>query len=605
MPRRRLRLVCNSSDEEDEPQQPQQSQQRNEDLPQQLQEDRREMMVDDDEGEVEVVFPNIATVTLESSSSHNFSDPVEILPSDDFEEFMDVSDNLSPPSPPPPPSPLLVSDGFVEVPPVAAVSPSPEALDCPLKGYLRGLGLSLKREWLDSCVRGLESSVPAFGDFDVATKAKLCFGEFLFSDMNLIGAGVLPDNVDSLHLVDLPGPFVLQVDEIVNVGSSLRQRYQDAPAGLKRCLKLSMTDGVQRVIGMEYRPINDLEVLAPAGFKVVLRNVSIRRGLLMLVPEVLDVLGGSVEELEAARQRLVHEVNKPPRGKRSRTGVAPPLKARATIAAWQPHHVPHSVNTTDNSTLEPQNEVHVPTHTSTENISTSFNERAQGPLAVRDDDRLRSIQESSVLNSGRTADANLDSAAIQDIEDDLMVDQVEHPFILSGDRELPFIYLASLSAKWAALKEQEPCVQGKIKCFLTGVKGFQYKQRTTFELKVHVDDGSLISEILIHHDVVQKGIGYSPEEVTAALTSSNNIRIGDMKHTLKQFQIFLVNFEGTMLVEMNEASPIPVAMEMDQGCPASDAWLLIKRLRSLASTQPCANGQPWQDNQSDPIDLSP
>lgn len=29
-----------------------------------------------------------------------------------------------------------------------------------------------------------------------------------------------------------------------------------------------MTDGVQRVFGMEYRPIQALEVLAPAGLKV-------------------------------------------------------------------------------------------------------------------------------------------------------------------------------------------------------------------------------------------------------------------------------------------------------------------------------------------------
>lgn len=36
----------------------------------------------------------------------------------------------------------------------------------------------------------------------------------------------------------------------------------------------------------------------------------------MLVPEVLEVLGGLVEELDAARQRLVVEVNKPARGKR-------------------------------------------------------------------------------------------------------------------------------------------------------------------------------------------------------------------------------------------------------------------------------------------------
>ena len=37
----------------------------------------------------------------------------------------------------------------------------------------------------------------------------------------------------------------------------------------------------------------------------------------MLVPEVVDVLGGFVEHLEAARERLVQEVNKPPRGRRS------------------------------------------------------------------------------------------------------------------------------------------------------------------------------------------------------------------------------------------------------------------------------------------------
>ena len=42
----------------------------------------------------------------------------------------------------------------------------------------------------------------------------------------------------------------------------------------------------------------------------------IRRGLLVSVPEVIDILGGIADELEAARDRLVSEVNKPPRGKR-------------------------------------------------------------------------------------------------------------------------------------------------------------------------------------------------------------------------------------------------------------------------------------------------
>lgn len=38
-------------------------------------------------------------------------------------------------------------------------------------------------------------------------------------------------------------------------------------------------------------------------------------------------------------------------------------------------------------------------------------------------------------------------------------------------------------------------------CILTGVKGFQFKQRSAFELHVYVDDGSLISEVLIDHNV--------------------------------------------------------------------------------------------------------
>lgn len=59
-----------------------------------------------------------------------------------------------------------------------------------------------------------------------------------------------------------------QVDEIINISCPLRGRYQQAPPGLKRCLKLSMTDGSQRVFGMEYRPIHALEVCAPSGLKV-------------------------------------------------------------------------------------------------------------------------------------------------------------------------------------------------------------------------------------------------------------------------------------------------------------------------------------------------
>lgn len=50
--------------------------------------------------------------------------------------------------------------------------------------------------------------------------------------------------------------------------------------------------------------------------QIVVSSVQVRHGHLMLVPEIVQVLGGMVEELEEARKRLVVEVNKPPRGKR-------------------------------------------------------------------------------------------------------------------------------------------------------------------------------------------------------------------------------------------------------------------------------------------------
>ena len=62
--------------------------------------------------------------------------------------------------------------------------------------------------------------------------------------------------------------FVYQVDEISDIGSPLRERYQEHTASLSRCLKLSLTDGVQRVVGIEYRPIPMLRCLSPAGLKV-------------------------------------------------------------------------------------------------------------------------------------------------------------------------------------------------------------------------------------------------------------------------------------------------------------------------------------------------
>ncbi|KAJ0755258.1 putative recQ-mediated genome instability protein [Helianthus annuus] len=673
--RRRLRIICSSDEEDDDD----------------IQQPQPPLQQQHDDIESETPNPSIP-------NPNNPPHPIQIELSD--EEFIDATED-SPNSPPLPSSPPPQHRQPVYTSEYSTTSTvgTNQASDSPIGRVLGELGLRLKGEWLDSCLRGLETAVPGFSSLDATQKAKLCFDKFLNADMNYCGAGSLPNNVHQMHLVELPGLFVLQVDEIVNISQHLRERYKKANAGLKRCLKLSMTDGVQRVFGMEYQPIKDLDVLAPAGLKVAISNVTVRHGLIMLVPEVFQVLGGIVEELDAARQRVVTEVNKPPRGRRTRTGVVPPLATRATRAAW-PANDPVSQSTTP---MQGDNTVPVNGRASSNSavpvigrassnpavpvsVRGSSNpavpgdcrvsSNPAGPVSVRASSNsavhlsVRASSNSAIPISGRMSNsavpvsgrvpnfavpnehqpprtgvessvsahrmntelfpstAAMENSVNMNSENSTFTvpiiretvettpfrvreettapvhlaspvafsDDDEDVHLVATSREKPFTYLAQLSVKWAESKDKSSHVEGKIKCFVTGVKVFQYKKRSTYELQVYVDDGSLISEILIDHNIVQKKIGYSPDETNTALSSSDQSRVQEMKNIMKQFQVYLVNFEGIMVARINEASSLPVAIEMQQGCSLSDAWSLLGRLKSSNDDQ---------RSQLDPIILSP
>ncbi|GER45849.1 hypothetical protein STAS_22831 [Striga asiatica] len=674
MSRRRLRVVCSSDEEDEEPKPP--SPPPPPPPQQHLYEDVEDIIIDDIDTDFQTVTINSSNPTPSSNYSTTNRNDVRI------EE----------------PIPIDISDEEGENVVISGATNDSSfhsgrstgqfaASESPVNAVLENLGLRLKKEWLDSCLRSLQSSVMGFQRMDDLAKAKLCFEQFLHSDMNYSGAGVLPPDVHTLHSVDLKGPFVLQVDEIVNISRPIRGRYQNSVPGSIRCLKLSMTDGVQRVFGMEYRPINSLQVLAPAGLKVVVCNVNIRHGLLMLVPEVLEVLGGTVEEMEAARQRLVNEINKPPRGKRNRSGVVPPLATRTTLAAWPPlnNDVPGHVERNSSMNTRPQQanaqgastnfssrETHVqasgppeamnyswpnsssaqdqnevPRHTDMpartafsmpsndrpgqgfgvpmrrnlephslpevhpverDTISHNINEATtEDVLPSRESRQVTPPSNPASYTSGEDVNASVSrhndepkelSCLPMDVEEIRILDELEHRFMLSRNKDIPFTYLATLSAECAALEDEASVVRGKIKCFLTAVKRFRYRQ-ATYELRIHIDDGSLITEILVDHSIIQKKIGYSPQDVISAIDSSDIEQEIAMKEKLKMFQQFLANFEGTMIVEMNKNWPLPVAVEMNQGCSASDACLLLKRLKST-------NPRSQSTSRSNPIiNLSP
>ena len=57
---------------------------------------------------------------------------------------------------------------------------------------------------------------------------------------------------------------------------------------------MKFSDGSQTFYGFEYRRVPGFRISMPPGTKVLLKEVMMRRGLAMLQPERIDVLGGEV-----------------------------------------------------------------------------------------------------------------------------------------------------------------------------------------------------------------------------------------------------------------------------------------------------------------------
>jgi RecQ-mediated genome instability protein 1 len=88
-----------------------------------------------------------------------------------------------------------------------------------------------------------------------------------------------------------------------------------APAQSKGPFKLLLQDakGTQ-VYALDLSGINGLNTTMAMGAKLVLRNIDVRRGVVMLEPGNVQLLGGKLEALDKAwkegrKERLIHAAN--------------------------------------------------------------------------------------------------------------------------------------------------------------------------------------------------------------------------------------------------------------------------------------------------------
>lgn len=98
-------------------------------------------------------------------------------------------------------------------------------MDAEIGGLLQAdFGFAPAGAWLASCLAHLGSAVPGFASKPAPARLQLVLEQLLSADLRAAGAGGLLPDVSALHKAPLPGRFLLQVDEVANIGAAWRDR---------------------------------------------------------------------------------------------------------------------------------------------------------------------------------------------------------------------------------------------------------------------------------------------------------------------------------------------------------------------------------------------
>uniref|UniRef100_A0A8C1U9C0 RecQ-mediated genome instability protein 1 n=1 Tax=Cyprinus carpio TaxID=7962 RepID=A0A8C1U9C0_CYPCA len=178
--------------------------------------------------------------------------------------------------------------------------------------------IQVPHAWLDACVNWIKEEA----DSEPVPQSLLnqrVLEQWLLTDLRDLSHPVLPQRISEAQNTELNSCFCLQMDSLLDVSQPAYTQLQSIrgnncsndqvsavtpetqrpwEAKPTRMLMLQLTDGVQSLEGMEYRPIPTLSTNLPPGTKLQLVGpIVVRLGVLLLKAENVKVLGGEVEQL--------------------------------------------------------------------------------------------------------------------------------------------------------------------------------------------------------------------------------------------------------------------------------------------------------------------
>ncbi|KAH9058400.1 hypothetical protein EDB87DRAFT_1626557 [Lactarius vividus] len=192
---------------------------------------------------------------------------------------------------------------------------------------------SVDGNWLQQCYTWVIEEHSLNPATDMAKIMEHVESQLLMSDItdSMVSGSGLPHDLPSLHKGSLSGPPVLvQILALTEIGHSafnlmnVRQAKADRAdlSGLARAdnddeadegpvpnyprsmLHFQLSDGTIRLNAIEYKKIPQLDLEnTPLGYKMLLKNVTIRHGIAFLEPRTIVLKGYGVEDIDANRDR--------------------------------------------------------------------------------------------------------------------------------------------------------------------------------------------------------------------------------------------------------------------------------------------------------------
>ena len=152
----------------------------------------------------------------------------------------------------------------------------------------------IQEDWLQDCIEYCQETG------DLATEFRK---QILFSDLNDYAA-------ECKHIQDQVSFTFFQIMDIEEIGLSkmavLESLTEKEVKNVPRCmLKYSLMSAGKQIIDMiELNPVQDLNLLTPLGTKLIVKHGVVKRGVLIVKGQDVNVLGGEVDDLNDIEPKI-------------------------------------------------------------------------------------------------------------------------------------------------------------------------------------------------------------------------------------------------------------------------------------------------------------